>query len=52
MTSPPNPNAARLFHIWSFTVEAQQLNVDVGGLRSAHALIKDPPRRTPLSQSR
>ena len=26
-----------------------QLNVDVGGLRSAHALVKEPPHRTPLS---
>src|SRR5262249_59064484 len=33
MKNPPNPNAARLFHNWSFTVEAQQLNVDVGALR-------------------
>ncbi len=49
MKSPPNPNAARLFHNWSFTVEAQQLNVDVGGLRTAHALVKEPPNRTPLS---
>jgi iron(III) transport system substrate-binding protein len=49
MKSPPNPNAARLFHIWSFTLKAQQLNVDVGGLRSAHALVKEPPDRTPLS---
>jgi iron(III) transport system substrate-binding protein len=32
MKSSPNPNAARLFHNWSFTVEAQQLNVDVRGL--------------------
>ncbi len=50
MKDPPNPNAARLFHNWSFTVEAQQLNVEVGGLRSAHALVKDPPGRVPLSQ--
>ena len=50
MNSPPNPNAARLFHIWSFTVEAQQLNVDVGGLRSAHALVKERPDRKPLSE--
>jgi iron(III) transport system substrate-binding protein len=33
MKNPPNPNAARLFHNWSFTAEAQQLNVDVGALR-------------------
>jgi iron(III) transport system substrate-binding protein len=50
MKNPPNPNAARLFHIWSFTVEAQQLNVDVGGLRSAHALVKERPGRTPLGE--
>jgi iron(III) transport system substrate-binding protein len=48
MKSPPNPNAARLFQNWSFTVEAQQLNVDVGCLRSAHALVKEPSNRTPL----
>ena len=50
MKNQPNPNAARLFHNWSFTVEAQQLNVDLGGLRSAHGLVKEPPNRTPLSQ--
>ena len=50
MKDPPNPNGARLFHIWSFTAEAQQLNVDIGGLRSAHALVKEPPGRLPLSQ--
>ena len=50
MKDPPNPNGARLFHIWSFTAEAQQLNVDIGGLRSAHALVKERPGRLPLSQ--
>lgn len=44
----PNPNAARLFHTWSFTAEAQQLNIDVGGLYSAHALTKDRPGRKRL----
>jgi iron(III) transport system substrate-binding protein len=44
----PNPNAARLFHAWSFTAEAQQLNIDVGGLYSAHALVKDRPGRRAL----
>ena len=48
MKNAPNPNAARLFHIWSFSAEAQQLNVDVGALRSAHALVKERPGRTPL----
>jgi iron(III) transport system substrate-binding protein len=50
MKSPPNPNAARLFHNWSFTVEAQQLNVDVGALRSVHALVKERRDRKPLSE--
>jgi iron(III) transport system substrate-binding protein len=50
MRNPPNPNAARLFHNWSFTVEAQQLNIDVGGLRSVHALVKERRDRKPLSE--
>jgi iron(III) transport system substrate-binding protein len=43
MARAPNPNAARLFHAWSMTAEAQQLNIDAGALRSAHALVKDRP---------
>lgn len=39
----PNPNAARLFYGWSMTAEAQQLNVDVGALRSAHPQIRERP---------
>ena len=45
----PHPNAARLFQNFLFTAEAQQLFVDVGGLRSVHRLVKDKPGRTPLS---
>ena len=48
MKDAPNPNAARLFHTWMFSREAQQLNIDVGALRSAHALVTDKPGRTPL----
>jgi iron(III) transport system substrate-binding protein len=44
-----NPNAARLFYAWSMTAEAQQLNVDVGALRSVHPLAKDWPERKKLS---
>jgi iron(III) transport system substrate-binding protein len=44
----PHPNAARLFQNYLFTVEAQQLFVEVGGLRSLHAGVKDKPGRTPL----
>src|SRR5580692_1262019 len=32
----PNPNAARLFQSFCFSPEAQQLIIDVGGLRSVH----------------
>ena len=48
MKRAPNSNAAKLFHLWSFTQEAQQAMVDVGALRSAHALVKDRPGRTAL----
>ena len=49
MQRAPNPNAARLFHAWAMGVEAQQLIVDVGGLRSAHAQVKDREDRKKLS---
>ena len=45
-----NPNAARLFYAWSMTAEAQQMNVDVGALRSAHPLVKERPDRKKLSE--
>ena len=41
MVRAANPNAARLFHAWSMSAECQQLNVDVGALRSAHRQVKD-----------
>ncbi len=50
MKNAPNPNAARLFHIWSFTQEAQQKMVDIGQLRSAHPAVKEPAGRKPLSE--
>jgi iron(III) transport system substrate-binding protein len=46
----PNPNAARLFQSWMFTVEAQQQMIEVGGLRSLHALVKEKPGRKPLKE--
>ena len=49
MARAANPNAARLFYAWSMTAEAQQLNVDVGALRSVHPLVKDRPERKKLS---
>ena len=32
------------------TAEAQQMSVDVGGMRSAHALVKERPDRKKLSE--
>jgi iron(III) transport system substrate-binding protein len=45
----PRPSAARLFQSYLFSAEGQELFVDLGGLRSVHALVKDKPGRTPLS---
>jgi iron(III) transport system substrate-binding protein len=50
MKRAPNPNAARLFHSWAMGIECQQLNSDVAGLRSAHALVKERPGRKPLAE--
>jgi iron(III) transport system substrate-binding protein len=46
----PNPNAAKLLQSWMFTTECQQLVVDFGGMRSAHAQVKEKEGRTPLSK--
>jgi len=45
----PNPNAARLFYGWLHSAEAQQLLVDFAAQRSVHALVKEKPGRTKLS---
>src|ERR1700742_3572099 len=44
----PNPNAAKLFQSFCFTREAQQLAIDVGGLRSLHPQAKEKPNWIPL----
>jgi len=44
------PNAARLLQSYLFSPEAQKLMVDFGGLRSFHALVKDPEGRKPLKE--
>jgi iron(III) transport system substrate-binding protein len=44
----PNPNAARLFQSFCFTPEAQQLIIDVGGLRSLHPQVKEHAGRKPV----
>jgi iron(III) transport system substrate-binding protein len=46
----PNPNAARLFQSWMFTLEAQQLMSDVGALRSLHPLVKEMVGRKPFAE--
>ena len=50
LKSAPNPNAARLLQSFMLSAECQQFNVELGGLRSAHALVKDKAGRKPLSQ--
>ena len=44
----PNPNAAKLFQSYCFSREAQQLIIDVGGLRSVHPQAKEKPGWIPL----
>lgn len=46
----PNPNAAKLFYSFLFSLEAQQLNSDFGGLRSFHPDVKEKAGRTPLTE--
>jgi iron(III) transport system substrate-binding protein len=50
LKNAPHPNAGRLFYHYMFTREAQQLNSDVGGLRSLHPEVKEKAGRVPLSQ--
>jgi iron(III) transport system substrate-binding protein len=46
----PNPNAAKLFQNYCFTPEAQQVIIEVGGLRSLHAQVKEKPGRKALAE--
>src|SRR5437588_5819529 len=46
----PNANAGRLFQSFCFSPEAQQLIIDVGGLRSLHPQTKDKPGRKPFGE--
>jgi iron(III) transport system substrate-binding protein len=46
----PNPNAARLLQSYLFSLEAQQMLVDVIAQRSFHALVKEQPGRKPLRE--
>jgi iron(III) transport system substrate-binding protein len=44
----PHPNAAKLFQSFCLSREAQQLIIDVGGLRSVHPDTKEKAGRKPL----
>jgi len=44
----PNPNAAKLFQSFCFSREAQQLIIDIGGLRSVHPQSQEKPGRKPF----
>jgi iron(III) transport system substrate-binding protein len=48
LKNAPHPNAAKLFYAYLFSLEAQQLNSDFGGLRSFHPEVKEKETRTPL----
>ena len=50
MKNAPHPNAAKLFYAFMFSLEAQQLNSDFGGLRSFHPGVVEREGRTPLSE--
>src|ERR1700704_3597759 len=45
----PHPNAARLFQAFSLSREAQQLIIDVGGLRSVHSQTQEKAGRRALA---
>jgi iron(III) transport system substrate-binding protein len=49
MAKAPNPNAARVLMSWLFSVEGQQVGVDVGNNRGLHPGIKTKPGVPPLS---
>jgi iron(III) transport system substrate-binding protein len=44
----PHPNAARLYQSFVFSLEVQQMIVDVGAMRSIHPLVKEKAGRAPF----
>jgi iron(III) transport system substrate-binding protein len=46
----PNPHAARLFQSFCFSPQAQQLCIDLAGLRSVHPQVKEKPGRKPFGE--
>jgi iron(III) transport system substrate-binding protein len=49
LAKAPHPNAARLFQSFLYSVETQQMLVDLGGERSLHPLVKEKEGRRPLA---
>ena len=50
LKAAPNPNAARLFHSWLLSGEAQQLLIDISGQHSVHARVTEKPGRKRLAE--
>ncbi len=50
LAHPAHPNAAKLFYAFLFSQEAQQVGVDVGGLRSLRPDVKEKAGHKPLSE--
>jgi iron(III) transport system substrate-binding protein len=46
----PNPNAAKLFQSFCLGRDAQQLIIDVGGLRSVHSQTQEKAGRRPFKE--
>jgi iron(III) transport system substrate-binding protein len=50
MKDAPNPNAARVFQNFLYTIEAQQMIVDIGNSRSFHPRAKEKAGRRPMKE--
>ncbi|MBL8671651.1 MAG: extracellular solute-binding protein [Alphaproteobacteria bacterium] len=50
LKAAPNPNAARLFAIFLFSQEGQQIACTEGGLRSFHPGVVEPGDRVPFAK--
>ena len=46
----PHPNAARVFQNFLYTVKSAAARGRMGGTRSVHPDVKEPPSRTPLAK--
>jgi iron(III) transport system substrate-binding protein len=50
LAKAPHPNAARLFQSFLYTLEAQQMIVDVGNSRAFHPHAKEKPGRKTMAE--